>query len=1110
MPMDNSAHIDIKLAGDSYPATFLSGSESISTPYAFQVEFLAPYNFKVRDFPGTQVILKFTAADGQQRRLSGLIKLIEETGSRLENIKKKLIRISVVSRLSLLEQHSDQRILLGRTAIDIVKETLERHGYKPEQLKFRLGEQPPVHPYTLQVEQSDFDFIQRVLARDGIFYYFDCETHNNFTYEVIHFLNATSYCHYLDRKMIRYYPSSGMSQTIDGNLYTSLFKIQEHQSLVSSNWSFHDYNDQTPETTLFKSRQSNTHGKLKNVGHQSVYGQGTLSLDNVDKQARYAAERAIVRSHHISASGDVADIAAGRITSIDASKFEGRLTADYLITRVDHYLNHRPAHDLTESRRGHDNEHKASADSPDYHCEITAIKREVNYRPELPPRPEIPLTFSARVESEGHYASLDNQGRYNLRKLLDMGERPHTQAITPPLRKLQPFGGPMQVFTPDKNGEIPASIPTGMHCPLQDGDEVLLSCLNGDPDRPMIVGSHFDANRSNLVNKKNKNQNRWKSSADNEFLMDDKIDDQVIQMRTYEGFNILQFDAKKAENQIRLATEHGSIHLFAKQTFHEKSGGTHEERSGNKRLQVVENKSFTKTKKGEIHYQTPTDNLQNAGYNIKYKTDKNIEMDAKQHQIIVVEDENMEITVEGSGGFRIHVKNDELHIQTAKEIRIEGQGGGDITFHQSGGGFCVTKGGDVKLFGQDIQIEGDQGVTLNGNVSYTITSPPPGPKPKPAAALKVAPIKKLLDDKIKIYGNHWLTQISPVGEPVGLTFRTTGMGDKTRATIIVYEKDFAGQDKVDEFQLTLEQGTGTHTTTWKRPESLLLEDAKKDKQQGETGPLEYIFKVKASATESELSPVLWFQKDIEISFKKPQSASASTSKPNNKEPTVANGTIMELRDPLNDYYEAEVKDDKVLFPRVLVGATKVRKRNLTPGKPAIYDLSWSHSKVSVGHSVNVSFRARNFNADDNIKIDVYETDNDGSRSLVDTLKSSYKLGTTSYIIQWKYKEESIDEQLQEDIIKREIGPLTFIFEVTIKRTGSDISSNELLFTRDLTFKLRDKNNQSVADGIKVHIISPDKIQYTELSNNGSVTFNNITVGEISKFWVEGYQHRDKN
>ncbi len=75
----------------------------------------------------------------------------------------------------------------------------------------------------------------------------------------------------------------------------------------------------------------------------------------------------------------------------------------------------------------------------------------------------------------------------------------------------------------------------------------------------MIIGAHYDAGKPSPVTSANPSENRWKSKADNELLMDDKIDTQIIKLRTYKGFNILQFDAKKSEHMIRLACEQGAM-----------------------------------------------------------------------------------------------------------------------------------------------------------------------------------------------------------------------------------------------------------------------------------------------------------------------------------------------------------------------------------------------------------------------------------------------------------------------------------------------------------------------------------------------------------------------
>ena len=873
MPAETNSKINILLGKDAYPATFLKGNEEISLPFEFEVEFLVPESFTVRKYPGVQVTIEFSASDGLTRRLAGLVYKIEESGSRIRNIQKKLIRASIVPRMKLLELHSDHRIMLGRTVVDILKETLERHGYKPEQLKFNLSMATPVHPYTLQVEESDLAFVHRVLARDGLFYYFDCETRDDATYEVIHFLDATSYCPYIGRKSIRYLPVSGLGQARHNKDFTSLYKIQENRSLQSGEWSFHDFNEQTPELTLLNARPGGTQGKLRGKTGFHRFGQGTLNLDEAERQARFAVERASVNAHNLTASGNIADVACGKLTSLEAGKFDPQLSADYLITRVSHHLDHRAAHDLTspdeQSPRQNALPSQTGTGSPDYHCELTLINRKVNFRTGFPERPEIPLTFTARIESEGRYATLDAQGRYHLRKLLDMGDRPHTQATTPALRKMQPFGGPAQIFDPDSQGQKAESLETGMHFPLQDGDEVLLSCLNGDPDRPMIIGSVYDSGHSSPVNHNNHHQNLLRSKSNNEFLMDDKTGAEIIQLCTYEGFNILRLDANKTSHHLRLATEQGAMDFFAGETSLIKSGDSHEERSGNNRLQVVENKSLTRTNKGEIHYQTPTDQIHHASENIIHVAEKNIEIEATQNQRILVEEENMAITVEGSGGMRIHIKNDELHIQSAREVRIEGQGGGDITFHQSGGGLSVTKSGNVKLFGQDVQIQGSQGVTLSGNVSYSVTSPPPGPAPSPAAALQPTALNILQDpDAPRIINLAWDLHTVPVGKNAMPLFTVKNFKGNEDVTVRIYEIDENNKKTlVDTLHTRLDDGTGHHTLNWQSNYQSPDSDLVKQDQQDETRPLEFRFEVDiAGVREDEISPALWLTRDVEFTL----------------------------------------------------------------------------------------------------------------------------------------------------------------------------------------------------------------------------------------------------
>ena len=67
-----------------------------------------------------------------------------------------------------------------------------------------------------------------------------------------------------------------------------------------------------------------------------------------------------------------------------------------------------------------------------------------------------------------------------------------------------------------------------MHFPLHAGTEVLLACLNGDPDRPVILGSVANPSSQSPVTSANSSQHIVRTYAGNELLMDDLADSEKI------------------------------------------------------------------------------------------------------------------------------------------------------------------------------------------------------------------------------------------------------------------------------------------------------------------------------------------------------------------------------------------------------------------------------------------------------------------------------------------------------------------------------------------------------------------------------------------------------
>ena len=123
-------------------------------------------------------------------------------------------------------------------------------------------------------------------------------------------------------------------------------------------------------------------------------------------------------------------------------------------------------------------EHSGSRDTAYSHT-FTAIPAQLAYRPErTTPRPHIAGTLPARVTAAENctYAYIDDMGRYRVKLPFDLDEwSPGGESR--PVRLAKPYAGPEY----------------GIHFPLHEGTEVMLSFVQGNPDRPYISGVMHDS-----------------------------------------------------------------------------------------------------------------------------------------------------------------------------------------------------------------------------------------------------------------------------------------------------------------------------------------------------------------------------------------------------------------------------------------------------------------------------------------------------------------------------------------------------------------------------------------------------------------------------------------
>jgi type VI secretion system secreted protein VgrG len=147
------------------------------------------------------------------------------------------------------------------------------------------------------------------------------------------------------------------------------------------------------------------------------------------------------------------------------------------------------------------------ADDLGYRNNFTAIRADTQWRPErITPKPRICGVMHATIDGEtsGQYAEIDAMGRYKVKLPFDLSDSRDGKASRF-IRMAQPYSGAEY----------------GMHFPLHKGVEVLLAHLDGDPDRPIIVGSVPNPDTASPVTGGNNTQCAIHTGGGNKITIED-------------------------------------------------------------------------------------------------------------------------------------------------------------------------------------------------------------------------------------------------------------------------------------------------------------------------------------------------------------------------------------------------------------------------------------------------------------------------------------------------------------------------------------------------------------------------------------------------------------
>ncbi|RMS09138.1 Type IV secretion protein Rh [Pseudomonas coronafaciens pv. coronafaciens] len=144
-----------------------TGHEAISQPFCFTLELVSERtSLDLESLLGLPAFLQF-APDGG---IHGLIDRIAQgdSGPRLTHYS-----MTLRPRLARLGHRTNQRIFQHQTAPQIIATVLEDHHLLANTYRFDLGTNCPEREYCVQYNESDLHFIQRLCEEEGLHYHFE-------------------------------------------------------------------------------------------------------------------------------------------------------------------------------------------------------------------------------------------------------------------------------------------------------------------------------------------------------------------------------------------------------------------------------------------------------------------------------------------------------------------------------------------------------------------------------------------------------------------------------------------------------------------------------------------------------------------------------------------------------------------------------------------------------------------------------------------------------------------------------------------------------------------------------------------------------------------------
>lgn len=431
------------------------GQEGLSTDFGFQLELISEDpSVKLKSAIGQPATIEIELATGGSRYINGHVLSFGNNGS-----DGGMSRYSayVGSWLSLLEQRYDSQIYQDLTVEQVVSKVFSRYDGIAK-YEFRVNRTLKPHSYITQYRESDSHFVKRLLEHEGLFFYFE---HTADSHTLIVMDDSTVLTPLPEQPQIRFHTASVTENSDSITHWTSAREFQPAKISVQT-FDYRQPNNRIPVTM------------------NSLNQQGDApSYELYDYMGQY--------THGSPADGEI--LVRNRIEALElkGKTFFGSsncraLRPGYTFELTQHYEHDAGAAEdrqfliMTVEHRGSNN--YTTGSQAGYANKFYCVRKKIKFRPQLDTlKPEITGPQTAIIVGPpGEEIYTDEMGRVKVQFHWDRyGQFDDKSSCWVRVAQTGASGGFGSMQIP------------------RVGDEVVVVFLDGNPDRPLIMGSLYNS-----------------------------------------------------------------------------------------------------------------------------------------------------------------------------------------------------------------------------------------------------------------------------------------------------------------------------------------------------------------------------------------------------------------------------------------------------------------------------------------------------------------------------------------------------------------------------------------------------------------------------------------